>query len=143
MGDDMLQRFIDAQRTDYAIALKEVEHGRKQSHWMWYIFPQIQGLGFSSTSKYYAIKNIDEAAAYLKHDVLGSRLIEICNALLGLKLNNAHSIFGSPDDMKLKSSMTLFSEVPGSNPVFKSVLDKFFNGKKDEKTLGILNSIKQ
>jgi len=135
-----LERFIDAQRTEYAIALSEIKRGRKQSHWMWYIFPQIQGLGFSSTSKYYSIKNIDEAEAYLAHSVLGSRLIEICQALLALETNDAHSIFGSPDDVKLKSSMTLFSEVPGADKVFQSVLQKFFNGTKDNKTLQIIKA---
>ena len=133
-----LQRFIDAQKSDYAIAITEIKNGRKQSHWMWYIFPQIQGLGFSSTSRFYAIKDIQEAEAFLQNPILSSRLIEICNQLLELKTNDAHKIFGSPDDLKLKSSITLFSEMPGSNPIFQSVLDKFFNGKKDNKTLQII-----
>ena len=137
---ETLQRFIDAQKRDYSIALNEIKNGRKQSHWMWYIFPQIQGLGFSSASKQYAIKNIDEAAAYLKHEVLGSRLVEISNALLQLDSNNAHKIFGSPDNMKLKSSMTLFAAVQNANIVFKSVLNKFFNGLTDDKTIAILAS---
>ncbi len=140
MADDNLQRFIDAQQRDYAIALREIKNGRKQSHWMWYIFPQVQGLGFSSTSKYYAIKDLNEATAYLKHDVLGTRLIEICNELLTLKINDAHKIFGSPDDMKLKSSMTLFAALQNTNPVFQSVLDKFFNGNKDSRTLEIIGN---
>ena len=134
-----LERFIDAQQRDYATALNEINNGRKQSHWMWYIFPQLQGLGYSSTSKYFALKDMDEAEAYLKHPLLNSRLIEICNALLQLKTNDAHKIFGSPDDLKLKSSMTLFSEVPNANPVFQSVLDKYFNGRKDDKTLQLLH----
>ena len=133
-----LERFIDAQTIDYPIALSEIKSGRKQSHWMWYIFPQIEGLGFSSTSKYYALKNIDEARAYLNHEVLGKRLIEICNVLVSLKTNDAYKIFGSPDDLKLKSSMTLFSEVPGSNKIFEMVLGKFYNGTKDHKTLQLL-----
>ena len=108
---------------------------------MWYIFPQVHGLGFSSISKYYAIKNIDEAEAYLKHPVLGSRLVELCNTLLGIKTNDAYSIFGSPDDLKLKSSMTLFSAILNTNPVFQSVLEKFFNGAKDNKTLQIIGRI--
>ena len=141
MRDDYnLERFIDAQRSDYSVALSEIKRGRKQSHWMWYIFPQIQGLGFSSTSKYYSIKNIDEAEAYLIHPVLGSRLIEICHALLALETKDAHKIFGSPDDVKLKSSMTLFSEVPGADKVFQSVLQNFFNGTKDGKTLQLINA---
>jgi uncharacterized protein (DUF1810 family) len=133
-----LKRFLDAQQTDYEIALAEVKTGRKKSHWMWYIFPQIQGLGFSATSKYYAIKNIHEAEEFLKHPVLGGRLIGICNELLQLKQNNANAIFGSPDDLKLKSSMTLFAAIPGTDPVFQSVLEKFFNGTKDIKTLQII-----
>ena len=133
-----LQRFIDTQKNDYAIALNEIKNGRKQSHWMWYIFPQIEGLGYSSTSKYYAIKNIDEAKAYLNHAVLGKRLIEISNELINLKSSNAKNIFGSPDDMKLKSCMTLFAAIPGADIVFESVLKKFFNGSKDTKTLQII-----
>jgi uncharacterized protein (DUF1810 family) len=134
-----LQRFIEAQKSDYAIALSEVKDGKKRSHWMWYIFPQITGLGFSETSKFYSIKSLSEAGDYLKHPVLGPRLIEISNVLLDLKSDNALSIFGSPDDQKLKSSMTLFSILPGTNPVFQAVLDKFFHGLKDAKTLEILN----
>ena len=134
-----LKRFIDAQQADYDIALSEIRNGRKQSHWMWYIFPQIQGLGFSETSKYYAIRNKTEAEEFLKHPVLGSRLVEMCEELLRLKGNDANKIFGSPDDLKLKSSMTLFSLVNNSNPVFQKVLDKFFNGAKDNKTLQIID----
>src|SRR5947209_2981933 len=93
-----LQRFVDAQQTDYATALSEIKRGRKRSHWMWYVFPQIQGLGFSETSRYYAIKDLREAEAYLKDPVLGPRLAEICEALLALPTNDAHAVFGSPDD---------------------------------------------
>lgn len=133
-----LKRFIDAQETGYQIALSEVKNGRKRSHWMWYIFPQIQGLGFSETSRYYAIQDLNEAAEYLEHPVLGSRLIGICNEVLALEDNNANRIFGSPDDMKLKSCMTLFAALPRTDPVFQLVLDKFFGGAKDLKTLGYL-----
>ena len=133
-----LKRFINAQEADYKIALAEVKNGRKQSHWMWYIFPQIQGLGFSETSKYYAIKDIDEAEEFLKHPVLGARLIEICKELTELKSSDATKIFGSPDNLKLKSSMTLFSSIHNTNPVFKLILEKFFNGTKDDRTLAIL-----
>lgn len=133
-----LQRFLDAQQTSYQIALSEIKNGRKRSHWMWYIFPQIQGLGFSETSRFYAIKDVDEAEGFLKHPILGSRLIEICNVLLGLESNNANQIFGSPDDIKLKSSMTLFSALPNTNPIFELVLKKFFNGTKDNKTLQLV-----
>lgn len=133
-----LERFINAQEKNYDTAFAEIVQGRKRSHWMWYIFPQLHGLGFSTTSIYYAIKDIREAEAFLKHPVLGERLIQICNALLELPANDANKIFGNPDDMKLKSSMTLFAAVPGTDPVFNSVLNKFFNGSKDNKTIEIL-----
>ena len=113
-----LNRFVEAQKSSYAVALAEVKNGRKQSHWMWFIFPQVVGLGYSYTAKYYAIKNLDEAVAYLNHPALGSR----------------------PDDVKLKSCMTLFSVVPGANNVFRSVLEKFFNGKEDSRTLEIIKA---
>ena len=132
-----LERFIEAQKTVYEIALSEIKRGKKQSHWMWYIFPQIQGLGFSETSKFYAIKDIGEAEEFLKHPVLGERLVRISNALLELESDNANKIFGSPDDLKLKSSLTLFSSL-NLNPVFQMVLDKFYNGMRDDKTLEIL-----
>ena len=138
--ENNLKRFIDAQDAGYQIALSEVKNGRKQSHWMWYIFPQIKGLGFSETSKFYAIKNINEAEEFLNHPVLGSRLVHICNELLKLKSNDANKIFGSPDDLKLKSSMTLFSSLHNTNPVFQLVLEKFFNGTKDNKTLRIIDT---
>ena len=130
-----LQRFLDAQATDYAQALAEIKAGRKRSHWMWYIFPQIQGLGFSSISQRYAIRDAAEATAYLQQPILGARLVEISTALLGLAGGNATSIMGSPDDVKLRSSMTLFAQVPGASPVFQRVLDKFFGGQPDGQTL--------
>ena len=133
-----LQRFIDAQATTYNAAFSEISNGRKTGHWMWFIFPQVQGLGMSETSKYYAIQNAAEAAAYLQHPILGSRLTNICEALLNLESSDAHHIFGSPDDVKLQSSMTLFASVPGAPPVFEAVLDKFFNGKQDSRTISIL-----
>lgn len=133
-----LQRFIDAQQSDYETALSEIKRGRKQSHWMWYIFPQIQGLGFSATSKLYAIRNLQEAQEYLIHPLLGKRLKEITDALINLPSNNAHEIFGSPDDVKLKSSMTLFASLPDADPVFESALKKFFKGEKDAKTISII-----
>jgi uncharacterized protein (DUF1810 family) len=132
-----LEKFISAQEKSYPIALSEIKNGKKQSHWMWYIFPQVQGLGFSETSKFYAIKNIDEAKEFLLHPVLGNRLVNLCNELLKLESDNANSIFGSPDDLKLKSSMTLFSSL-NINPVFQMVLDKFFNGTGDNKTLELI-----
>jgi len=133
-----LERFITAQERDYDNALAEIKNGRKRSHWMWYIFPQIQGLGFSEMAKRYGIKSIDEAEAYMQHPVLGQRLIEICTALLQLKSNDAHAIFGPPDDLKLKSSMTLFASLPDAYPVFQSVLDKFFKGEHDSQTLHLI-----
>jgi uncharacterized protein (DUF1810 family) len=132
-----LERFINAQERSHQIALSEIKNGKKQSHWMWYIFPQVQGLGFSDTSKFYAIKNIDEAKEFLLHPVLGTRLVNLCNELLKLESDDANSIFGSPDDLKLKSSMTLFASL-NVNPVFQMVLDKFFNGTGDTKTLELI-----
>ena len=134
-----LQRFLDAQENDYAAALAEIRAGRKRSHWMWYIFPQIKGLGMSETSKFYAIKNFAEAEVYLAHPVLGKRLVEISNALLEIEGKTANQIFGSPDDVKLKSSMTLFGAVKNTNPVFQKVLDKYFDGAKDKRTLELIN----
>ncbi|UOQ71058.1 DUF1810 domain-containing protein [Hymenobacter cellulosilyticus] len=133
-----LQRFITAQSSDYATALAEIKAGRKRSHWMWYIFPQIQGLGFSETAKFYAIRDQQEAEAYRQHPVLGARLVEISQALLGLPGADANRIMGSPDDIKLKSSMTLFGALSGADPVFQQVLDKFFGGAADTKTLQLL-----
>jgi len=136
-----LERFTWAQKNDFAVALKEIKEGRKRSHWMWYIFPQVQGLGLSENSKFYAITGLDEAKAFLQHPLLGSRLIIICNELLALKTNDAHAIFGSPDDAKLKSSMTLFASVPNAETVFQQVLDQFFGGVKDDQTLRILGIV--
>ncbi len=133
-----LERFLKAQDKDYEQALKEIKKGRKTSHWIWYIFPQIAGLGFSSTSKYYSIKDKNEAIEYLKNNTLKNRLIEICEALLSLESDDATYVMGYPDDLKLKSSMTLFNEVSDID-VFKKVLDKFYNGEKDEMTISLLN----
>jgi len=140
MGNS-LKRFTDAQQNTYAAAFSEIQQGRKKSHWMWFIFPQIAGLGFSETSRYYGIKDLEEAAEFLKHPVLGSRLISISRELLKLKTNDAHQVFGSPDDLKLRSSMTLFSSLENADPVFKMVLEKFFNGKMDAKTVHIISSV--
>ncbi len=133
-----LQRFLDAQKSSYQTALTEIKNGRKRSHWMWYIFPQIQGLGFSEISRFYALKDVSEAEAYLQHPVLGSRLIEISEVAAQLAPNNATQVFGSPDDLKLKSCMTLFAALDQTDPVFQSVLDKFFAGSKDSQTLQII-----
>ncbi len=136
--EDGLQRFISAQVASYDNALSEVKNGKKRSHWMWYIFPQIQGLGFSETSKLYGITGLQEAGEFLKNPVLGKRLVAICNALIELESNNANQIFGSPDDLKLQSCMTLFCLLPGHDPVFEQVLLKFFKGAKDENTLRVI-----
>ena len=133
-----LKRFVDAQKSDYVKALSEISTGRKISHWMWYIFPQIAGLGFSETSRFYAIGSLAEAAAYLKHPLLGERLIRISKELLKHSQKDAHEIFGSPDDLKLKSSMTLFASVENTDPVFGKILEQFFEGEKDRKTLKII-----
>ena len=138
-----LQRFLDAQESAYPTALAEIKRGRKQSHWMWFIFPQIQGLGLSSTSRFYALKNATEAAAYLKQPLLGSRLLEICAELLRLPGHDATRIFGHPDDLKLRSCLTLFANLPHPQPVFQLLLDKFFQGTPDNQTLRLLPSSQQ
>lgn len=131
-----LTRYIEAQEKQYAIALAEMKAGHKTSHWMWFIFPQIAGLGFSDVSKFFAIKNLDEAKAYLKHELLGKRLREISQVLLMQDTDNATLIFGSPDDLKLYSSMTLFTiaDEENSDNFFEKVLAKYFMGKYDSKT---------
>jgi len=133
-----LEKFVAAQQHDYATALAEISSGRKRSHWMWYIFPQLDGLGFSDMAKRYGIRDLKQASAYLKHPLLGSRLTEISEALLTLEGVSASEIFGSPDDLKLRSSMSLFASVAGAPGIFQQVLDKFFSGHKDIKTLRIL-----
>jgi uncharacterized protein (DUF1810 family) len=133
-----LNRFVQAQEGDYEQALKEIRNGRKQSHWMWYIFPQFDGLGFSATSKRYAIKSRAEAEAYLRHPVLGPRLRECAEAAIGVQGRTAHEVFGSPDDMKLKSCATLFACVSPSGSVFHQLLDKYFQGERDAATLRLL-----
>jgi uncharacterized protein (DUF1810 family) len=135
-----LNRFAEAQEITYPTALAEIKNGRKRSHWMWFIFPQLAGLGFSETSQFYGIKSIEEAAAYLNHPVLGKRLLEISEALLTIDGKTANQVFGNPDDMKLRSSMTLFAAVGGENSVFRKVLEKYFNGQEDTKTLQLLKS---
>ena len=134
-----LSRFLEAQKHSYASALSEIRNGRKRSHWMWYIFPQIAGLGFSSTAQYYAIRDLSEARAYLEEPVLRSRLLEISSALLELPGDDATQILGWPDDLKLRSCMTLFLHADPSIPVFQQVLDKFYAGSEDERTVALLN----
>ncbi len=137
-----LNRFLEAQQSTYETALTEIQQGNKQSHWMWFIFPQINGLGFTDYNIFYAIKNIDEAKAYYNHPILGKRLIEITGAILAIQNKTALEILGKPDTRKLKSCMTLFSQLPNASPVFQQVLDKFYNGELDEKTMDILHSQK-
>lgn len=129
-----LARFVEAQEDVYAEALSEIRSGRKRSHWMWFIFPQYAGLGFSSTSKRYAIKSLAEAKAYLSHPVLGPRLLECAEAVMGVTGRTAYELFGTPDDMKLKSCATLFESVSPPDSVFQRLLSKYFHGDRDEKT---------
>ena len=132
-----LKRFVSAQESEYKRALEEIAAGRKRSHWMWYIFPQIAGLGLSATSQHYAIRSLDEARAYLADPILGPRLIECAGATLTVKDRSAYDIFGSPDDMKLRSSVTLFALVSPENSVFHRVLEKYFEGKRDQRTVDL------
>ena len=136
-----LERFYAAQKDSYGPALQEIKNGRKRSQWMWYIFPQIAGLGMSSTAQYDAITDLQEAKKYMADNVLGGRLLEISGALLDLETDDAHEVFGYPDDMKLRSSMTLFSAAAPEQEVFQKVLDKYFGGKQDERTLQLLKEI--
>ncbi|WP_281631606.1 DUF1810 domain-containing protein [Flavobacterium luteolum] len=137
--DEGIERFAAAQQDVYQQALQEIKNGKKQSHWMWYIFPQIRGLGFTDYNVYYGIKDLNEARAYLNDPVLGKRLIEISEAVLSQQRKTALEIFGRPDDRKLKSCMTLFSRIENTDPVFQKVLDKYYNGEYDDKTISLLN----
>lgn len=140
MTEYNLERFLLAQEKNYKNAFVELSNGKKTSHWMWYVFPQIQGLGVSSTAQFYAIKDIGEAEAYLKHPVLGIRLIKVTEALLQIEGKTAFEIFGLPDDMKLKSCMTLFNLLDETNTVFERVLNKYFQGERDRRTIEILSN---
>ena len=133
-----LERFYKAQEYDYETALSEIRNGRKESHWMWYIFPQITGLGRSTTAEYYAIKSKEEAKGYIEDPVLGKRLIEISQALFQIESDDAEMVMGWPDNLKLRSCMTLFAEAAPEHPVFRNVLEKFYDGEMDGKTLDIL-----
>jgi uncharacterized protein (DUF1810 family) len=133
-----LRRFLDAQNQVYLRALSEIRNGKKMSHWMWYVFPQLVGLGNSETSKEYGILDLAEAKAYLAHPVLGKNLIEISEVLLNLNGRTAEDIFGYPDNLKLRSCMTLFAAADNAHPVFMEVLEKYFDGIVDERTLKIL-----
>ncbi len=133
-----LARFVRAQQCDYEQAIAEIRSGRKRSHWMWYIFPQFDGLGFSATSKQFAIKSVSEAEAYLRHPVIGPRLLESCEAALAVEGRSAIEVFGSPDDMKLRSCATLFACVSPAGSVFERLLDRYFDGEPDDHTLRLL-----
>ena len=133
-----LERFVRAQQHDYARAVAELKGGRKRSHWMWYIFPQFRGLGFSSMSQRYAIGSIDEAKAFLRHPVLGPRLTECANALLAIADRSATDILGSPDDLKLRSSATLFAHVSPPASEFERLLQLYWQGEPDQSTLELL-----
>jgi uncharacterized protein (DUF1810 family) len=137
-----LSRFINAQDDVYNDVLTELKSGLKRTHWMWFIFPQIDGLGHSPTTEYYAIKNIEEARKYLAHPVLGPRLLECAEAVLSVEGRSVSQIFGYPDDFKLKSSMTLFAFVSDPDSAFVNVLNKYFHGEHDIKTLQILENLK-
>ncbi|HEX3756905.1 MAG TPA: DUF1810 domain-containing protein [Rhizomicrobium sp.] len=134
-----LGRFVTAQEPLIGRALQELWRGRKQTHWMWFVFPQIAGLGFSTMSHRYAISGLEEARAYLDHSILGPRLRECTQAVLDVKGRSAHDIFGPPDDMKFHSSMTLFSEAAPSESLFASALKKYFDGEEDAPTLTTLS----
>ncbi len=138
MGDYNLQRFLDAQQGDYERALTEVRNGRKYSHWIWYIFPQLKGLGMSYNSQYYGISGKEEAEAYLAHPILGERLREITSAFLQLKGKTAQDVFGALDAMKVLSCMTLFNEV-APDDLFQQVIDRYYQGKTDEMTKRMLD----
>ena len=134
-----LQRFVSAQADNYEIALQELRRGWKKSHWIWYIFPQVAGLGFSSMAQRYAIQSRDEGLAYLEHEVLGPRLHECAQALLQLGECDIDDVMGFPDNLKLKSSMTLFAAICPSEKSFQAILDRYFGGQADQKSLAYLD----
>ena len=142
MSNYNLQKFVKEYETDYDTALREIRNGRKESHWMWYIFPQLKGLGMSYMAEYFGMSGIDEAKAFLNDPYLGIRIKEISSALLSLKTNDALAVMDYPDNLKLKSSMTLFALASDSDTsnenVFKQVLDKYFNGEYDTLTIKLL-----
>jgi uncharacterized protein (DUF1810 family) len=141
MLHNTFNRFLSAQEPIYPQVLKELRIAKKTTHWMWFIFPQIEGLGHSSTAKYYSIKSIEEAKEYITHPVLGKRLIECANILLQLQNKTADQIFGYPDNLKLRSSMTLFNFVAPEQKVFADVLKKYFAGEEDKNTIDILKKM--
>lgn len=141
-SDDVfnLQQFLTAQQGSYEVALRELRRGAKRSHWIWYVFPQVAGLGTSSMAERYALRSRREAAAYLTHPVLGARLVECATALLEVEGRSAEEVMGSPDDLKLRSSMTLFAAVAGPDSIFQKVLDRYFSGIGDPRTTEFLSA---
>ena len=135
-----LNRFLKAQEGVYERAFSEIKAGQKRTHWMWFIFPQIDGLGYSPTAKRYSIKSIEEARQYLNHPVLGRRLVECTEAVVALKGGSVSEIFGYPDDLKFRSSMTLFEKIAGSGSVFSSALERYCHGERDAATLTLLKN---
>jgi uncharacterized protein (DUF1810 family) len=140
IGDPFnLRRFVQAQEENYGQALSEIRSGRKRSHWMWYVFPQIDGLALSSTARFYAIKSLEEARAYLAHAILGPRLLECAEVVMSVESRSATEIFGNPDDLKLKSCATLFACVSPPDSVFGRILKKYYGGQRDLKTIQLLD----
>mgnify|MGYP001230127156 FL=1 len=140
MNQYNLGRFIEAQLATYEGAMLELTRGRKDSHWIWYIFPQIEGLGRSDTAKFYAIKSLEEGRAYLEHPILGPRLIKACEILLSLKDASMDKVMGYPNDLKLLSSMTLFEALSDSNSIFTKIIELYFDDERDETSLEIINT---
>ena len=141
MAEWELERFVEAQQRSYKLALAELRRGAKESHWMWFVFPQIAGLGFSPTAQYYAIASADEARAYLAHPLLGARLRESTEAVLAHRDKSAEAVFGSTDAMKLRSSMTLFEAASKDAGPFGEALDAFYGGERDARTLALLGQV--
>ena len=139
MDINSLERFVVVQEKMYPIVMKEIQNGQKETHWMWYIFPQLRGLGMSAMAHIYGLSGLEEAIAYLEHPVLSGRLQELCVALLHHKDKSAYEIFGDLDEMKLKSSMTLFALTSEDYTIFDQVLEQFFDGEMDEITVKIIN----
>ena len=135
-----LQRFVDAQEASFTSALAELKQGRKRGHWVWFIFPQLKGLGHSTNSEFYGISGLAEAGAYLRHPVLGPRLIECVQAVNSVERCSATEIFGEVDAMKFRSSLTLFAKAASSEPVFTQALQKYFNGEFDPVTMSVLTA---
>jgi uncharacterized protein (DUF1810 family) len=135
-----LQRFVDAQEPVFGEVMLELQRGRKRSHWMWFVFPQLASLGVSSTAKHFGIHSLEEARAYLHHPVLGPRLLQCCETLMKVEGRSAHGIFGSPDDLKLRSCLTLFEMAAPDEPLFAQCLQKYYGGQRDERTVGWIDS---